>query len=507
MAIWTLTEEKAQKLLNDVKDKEQEIDILTRKTPRDLWTNDLDEFIALWRHQLEEDERLAQGRPKLKKSKPRKKKGDDDSEDDYDATLAAKRKKAPPKKQSTLLFMPVEKAEKKPARAATKKPTIVHDDDALDDVFEMIEQAAPKKSQPKAKLKVEKPTKPKVMELDDDDLDMIGSAAQPCKDDNGDSFMTAEEVPTPKKPAAEIGSDGDSDFDILEPKGKKTVPKVIGNKTAGKAKAGIAKAALKSKPGVNDESSIFDFNEDDPAPKQRSKRTAVKKPILDDDSENDNLGDVSMLVKGVGDESVVSSRPLFAASSKGASKTAAAKKPVPKSTTKAFEFLDSDDEDSDELSKPPAKTKPKPLDLDSEDEDELPKPIVRKTAPKKLAPAKKTTLAKKPAPVKPATKARGKKIQDSDDDEMDIDKEVDQLLSDSEMEDAPVSKAPAKPKPAPKAAAKKPEPAVELSPPPRARAGRGRAAAAKPVVYKIVGSDEEEEDESEEDYGDEEDDD
>ena len=543
MAIWTLTQERAQKLLNDVAAHEQEIDILTRKSPKDLWSADLDEFIAQWRHQLEEDERLAQARPKVKgakglKAKSKKKKGEDDSEDDYDAALAAKRKKAPPKKQATLPFMPAPKVEKKPARAATKKPVIVDDDSDDKDAFDdddlgKVELMAPKKAIPttaKLKPKVEEPPKQReIAGLDDDELEMIGQSAAPpttttTNDDNGDGFMTADEITMPQKSAAEADSDDDSDFD--EPV-KEKVPVPAAKKTAAAGggrqltKKTVSKPAPKrSKPAVDADASIFDLDEEEPILKSRSKRAAAKKPIVKDDSDDDSLDDVGLLVKGVGDESAVSSRVLFASgSSKAAS--AAAKRLASKPAPKVFDFAGSDSEATSRPSpaKPAAK-KSKVLYLDSSSDDEEEPPAkstaaTKKAPAKKAVPAKKSAPAKKMAPTKPA-KGRGKKAQDSDD-EMDIDEAVDQLLTDSEMQDSlPAPKALAKPKAVPKAASKKskPEPAAaESSPPARARPGRGRAAAAKPVVYKIDDSsddddedDDEDEDEDEEgSYGDEDD--
>ena len=55
MPIWSLTRERIDKLLKQVGDKELEIDTLIKLTKEDLWTKDLDEFLAEWRFQLDDE--------------------------------------------------------------------------------------------------------------------------------------------------------------------------------------------------------------------------------------------------------------------------------------------------------------------------------------------------------------------------------------------------------------------------------------------------------------------
>ncbi|KMU81332.1 hypothetical protein CISG_08743 [Coccidioides immitis RMSCC 3703] len=103
MPLWSLTQERVEKLLRQIGDKELEIDALIKLSKEDLWKRDLDEFITEWRNQLEDEERRAKkarsyGRrtsTKLKTAgrapagKKRKALGDDD-----DSDFAPKAKKA-----------------------------------------------------------------------------------------------------------------------------------------------------------------------------------------------------------------------------------------------------------------------------------------------------------------------------------------------------------------------------------------------------------------------------
>lgn len=106
MAIWSLTQEKVDKLLKQIGEKEQEIDTLIKLTVKDLWTRDLDDFIAEWRFQLEDDakrqkkvanygrrasNKLKLGAKGLGAKRGKTKAGNDDDDSDYET---AKPKKA-----------------------------------------------------------------------------------------------------------------------------------------------------------------------------------------------------------------------------------------------------------------------------------------------------------------------------------------------------------------------------------------------------------------------------
>ncbi|KAK9322223.1 DNA topoisomerase [Lipomyces orientalis] len=56
MPIWSLTRERYEKLLRERDAKEEELNILLKKSAKDLWTHDLDEFEKGWKQFLKQDE-------------------------------------------------------------------------------------------------------------------------------------------------------------------------------------------------------------------------------------------------------------------------------------------------------------------------------------------------------------------------------------------------------------------------------------------------------------------
>jgi DNA topoisomerase-2 len=92
MAIWSLTQERVEKLLRQIGDKEFEIDELIKISPKELWLRDLEEFILVWHAQIEEERKLKKkiekgGRRGSRKlglaGKPAKRKAKDESDDEY----------------------------------------------------------------------------------------------------------------------------------------------------------------------------------------------------------------------------------------------------------------------------------------------------------------------------------------------------------------------------------------------------------------------------------------
>jgi DNA topoisomerase-2 len=514
MPMWSLTQERVEKLRRQIGDKETEIDVLIKLSKEDLWTRDLDEFINEWRFQLADEEARARKASGLDKKRrvsaklatggargaaaSRKRKaanGDDPDDEDFGGPKtkkAAAAKKKEPQTNSLMNFLNKSSAKASPSPAAD----VTGDSD---DDFDMDIEVLPKKSRAAAK------PKPQPKEEDDFfDIDEIPRASRGSAQPSAAPSVAPSAEPDP--------FDMDSDRDVEEaPKPKPA-----------------AKRGTKAKAKVEEESDddfleIAKSEAAKPAASARARKPVKYSAPIDSDSDNgdDLLGDVSQMVKGIGGDSGAS-RQLF--SERPRSESAASLKVAPKSATANDDFdpdetdysklipqnsprrsiqvkpkdakvdneADEDDDEDDAPVKPTARGKaaPKPraapktkavpkaasqpIDIDDEDEDdELFKPNARgKAAPKAAAAASKARgrpkkePAAKPAPksapaLSPAAKAyaskqaKSKKIAD-DYSEDDIDAMANDILS------SPAGKAPV-------------DEDDEPAPPPR------RAAAARPA--------------------------
>ncbi|KAL8761119.1 MAG: hypothetical protein Q9184_002719 [Pyrenodesmia sp. 2 TL-2023] len=142
MPLWSLTQERVERLRKQIGDQELEVDALLKKTKEDLWNADLDDFINEWRFQLDDEAkrrkkarslgRRASQKLKIGAAGPKKRKaigyGSDDS--DFGASKAKKSAAAKPTKPKPagLLSEPLAKANQpkprgpKPKTAAEVKP-------------------------------------------------------------------------------------------------------------------------------------------------------------------------------------------------------------------------------------------------------------------------------------------------------------------------------------------------------------------------------------------------
>lgn len=446
MAIWSLTREKVAKLLQEVANKELEIDELLKLSPKQLWATDLDGFITEWRLALEEDKRRAsegtvkkkRGGKMLGKGAKGKKKADAD-DSDYEAKkkkTAATKAKLDAKKQSTLTFKPAEaeKVDKKPVRAAKKETPVI--EELSDDDFDMLEQNTAKVKPTAVPKSKEKISPAELLSSSPAAAEKIGALSKRTEvyneesDDDDDYAIFQDTVTSKVPPNKNLKAESQSESE--KPKTKKVSLKKA--PVTSKAQVKInARTQAAAKPKAIPKP--FDETDDDepPAPRATTNRpgraAATKKSIMDivdTESDEDGLGDVSAMVKGVGGADTTSIQ-LFKESPvkpKVSSKKAVAKKavrPVPKKTPIN---LYSDD-DSDEAVKK--------SDSDPE-EDLVPskagvKPATKKAAPTRAAPAKKAAPPRK-APAKPTTKGRGKKPIESED-ELDMDQKLD---SDSDVD-------------------------------------------------------------------------
>ena len=405
MPIWSLTKERVEKLLKQVGDKELEIDTLLKLTKEDLWRRDLDEFIAEWRFQLDDEAKRQKKISSLNRRASskmggggglggRKRKGAESDYSDFEG--ASKPKKVPkqPKPVGGLLSYLAPPPAKTKTSDKPKAPSAAAK--AAQKTLNLLE--APKES------------------VDDVWMSLDGS---------GDDVHKATKARTaaPLKKAApkkRVVADDDEDEEIVHP-------------TA-----------------------------------TRQPRAAAAKPVkyntLDSDSDGeDMLFDVGKMVKGIDTASADKSRQLFAASaSRPSSSSGLPKKPVP---SKQTVDMDADDTNYSMLVPPtttkgPAVTAREAILSDDEDDsmDDIvyapkafkPKPAP-KAAPKPKAPAKKATKAvsQPPEPKKnvlsPVGKAyaamRAKQAAKADDDE--VEKIADEIMDDDEDEDeAPAARRP-----------------------------------------------------------------
>ena len=368
MPIWSLTKERVEKLLKQVGDKEIEIDILIKLTKEDLWTRDLDDFLAEWRFQLDDEAKRQKkvanmGRRASKKLNiaggvaGRKRKNDSD-DDDFDVAPVKAKKPAAQKKEvgGLLSYMMPETKTKTSPKSKAKAPTATQK--AAKKALDMISTSVRGENKDDVWMNVDgsgsdvpKVTKPKAAPV---------KAAPPTK----------KAEPAPRK--ADSDDDEEADEEIIRP-------------TASRRPRGAA-----TKP--------ISYNVDD-----------------SDSDGNDMLFDVGKMVKGIDTASVPAekSRPLFSASMSRPGSSAG----LPKKSTssKPAVDIDSDDTNYSKLAPPttkkgPAVTARKTILSDDDDDDSLDDmipvpPKVSKPPPKASAKSAPKAKAAAPAPAKKATKA------------------------------------------------------------------------------------------------------
>ena len=465
MAIWSLTQERVEKLLKQIGEKQHEIDTLIKLSPKDIWKVDLDAFMEEWDVQLQEEvkrkkkiaavtrrpsQKLGIGAGKGKGKKKRKADGSDS--DDSGSDFGPVKKKAKPKKEGLLSYLQQEPA---------KKPTAA---EALKSSSAFGSSAPQKQGTLLAHLVKKKEETPQTEGGEDGRSASADSVPAPAPAKRG---RPAAAKAIKKDP---ISDDEDSDvFAVVAQEAAKEPSKTAVSRTARSAK----KAAPKYNLGSDS----------------------------DDDDDDDLLGDVSTMVKTIG--SGTSGVPMFKATTTA--------RPAPVTKKNSIIEIDGDTTNYEGLMPQSSPQRPPPRNIHdtimSSDEDDFDlgakKPVASrlnakpaakpKVAAAKPAPKPKT-VTKKPTAQSPAAKAYAKKhgkdaeaakpaaktkkqttIDSDEDEEMeDADAIANDILSD-EDEDEPT------PKPAARAPAARP----------------GRRAAAKPAKY-VVSDDEAESDEASE---------
>ncbi|EME46718.1 hypothetical protein DOTSEDRAFT_87208 [Dothistroma septosporum NZE10] len=444
MAIWSLTQERVEKLNRQIGDKENEITELTAKSSKDLWRTDLAALEEAWNAMLEEELK----REKKVKAKGRrasaklgigakagaKKRKANDSDDFSDDDFAPKKPKTTAKSKGVAGLLAMDSAPK-PARVngieqkpvapppAAKQTTL----DAFkpssavnkDPVADPSRDTTPADGAP-----AKKRGRPKKV-VDPDDSDVKPQAALAKK---------------PSRPKKAMALDDDEDMDDSEDHF-----------------AAIAKEAERK-----------------PAP-ARAGRVAAQKAKYAADSDEDSLddgndlGDFSTMVKGFGGGTNDGQTRLFhAASTSRPNSSAGLRAKTSKRTLTTDGDVSEDETDWAGLAQnsPQKTTHTTMLDDDSMDIDEpkiVPKAQLKakpSTKPAAKPVSKKASAAPAPAPsthalspaakayarkksgaiqAKPGASKTSKKLPESDDEEQDVDQIANDILSD-EDDDSPVKR-------------------------------------------------------------------
>ncbi|KAK5134560.1 DNA topoisomerase 2 [Meristemomyces frigidus] len=542
MAIWSLTQERVERLRKQIGDKEEEISVLTLKSPTDLWKTDLDGLLEEWQLQLDEEEK----REKKVRSKGRrasaklgiggkggKKRKQEDSDAFSDDDFAVKKPKgaATAKLKSGLLGV---KGESKPAgvypivNGVEQKPVVRPVEQMTLDASFGLKPAAPSKAvaaakgaavKPKAAAAKAAPRKSKKVVSDDEE------------EDDEDVFVAvgkeAAAKPAIAKPAArkrKVVSDEDETMDDAPAPLAKPAPV---SKPVAAARAGARIGKVVSDDEDDDELGGVDIPPTKAAAAPtRAGRAAAQKPKKyalysdeEQDSGNDVLDDVSAMVKGIGNSGNEGPTRLFhpasvsrpshqAPPSRAASKQLAVDSDVSADETdwaalaqnspqKASKHTIMSDEDDELLDLSIAIPAPKPAAKPAPKARAAPKPkepaalkakkapaVAAPAVPKPLSPAAKAYAAKQAksgAAAQAKAGASKKKAALDSEDEDEVDMIANEILSDEEDDDSPVKPAAARPS--------------------------RRAAAAKPKAKYVMDDEEdEEEEESEAEFDDEDDD-
>ncbi|KAF6813723.1 DNA topoisomerase 2 [Colletotrichum sojae] len=496
MPIWSLTYERLERLQRQIDAKQAEHDALLALSEKDLWCNDLDEFVAEWENQMALDAEIQTsirrlGRRVSKKigaGKGRKAKKDDD---DYEP---GEKKRAGAKLKAAAAPKVTEKAAERFAAMFEKQKTKPKAKDGAgsdafsDDDFAALGRksaAKPAADKPQRAATTKKKPVYTLSDTDDDeDFASLGKSTSAPVDSEDNSQV---KKPAPAKKSSPLVEELDSDDDF-EGLGKTTSSEKAAPAEPASKPAASRRAATTKKTYVLDDLSDEDDDEDfadlgkksasaEPAPAKssatsRGQRAAVtKKPsyALEDDeddeseAEDNQIGDIGAMVRGISgskSESQNGRLSLFAMNRpEGRDST------LPKIKTKPSRTFDDDEVDDTNYEllarSSPHKTITKGDEIDSflsDDGAPAPKASVKASSSKDKA----------ASAAPPAKKARGRPAG-----------------SKNKAKDA---EAPAKAKPKAKAAASK---QTTLSP-------AAKAYAAKKATKRVLSDDEDDDVEMEE---------
>ncbi|KAF3179211.1 DNA topoisomerase 2 [Orbilia oligospora] len=332
MPIWSLTKEKVEKLLAECRTKEGEIDTLAKRSPKDLWREDLDVFMEEWYKQLKEDQERATKRSALKKSRKVKttagkaaaKKlitgSDGDSDDDFiikpKKARAAPKPAAPKLKQTTLQVTKKAPLIAKPLKEESDK-----------DIFDFSDDDAKNHTPVKrAGARTVTSKTPRIIDLSDDDME----------DDPGQNKEDDSDAGSPiGKSKGKISIAGKKNI-ANKPAAKKTQPASSDDSdepTAGKVQA----AKKRGRPAAAKKKDIAPS-----APKAAKAAKATKQSRIIDLSDEETDGDVKPARKLAPVDSNSESDPEPVAPRARPGRAAAAK------PSKYADIFDSDEESASE---------------------------------------------------------------------------------------------------------------------------------------------------------------
>lgn len=209
MPLWSLTQERVEKLRRQIGDKEVEIDALIKLSKEDIWKRDLDEFIEEWRFQLEDEAQRQRKAARIGRRTSMKlmtangrgrgggrkrKVADDDDPDDEDFA-------APKSKKTAMATKKNAEASKGPLhaflnRSSSEPKPKVHSDDDDSDV-----EVLPKKNRRAPKTQVH-------VALSDDEDDDFASIPKAKS-----ATLSSKRDKQPQRKPAKITELSDSDSD------------------------------------------------------------------------------------------------------------------------------------------------------------------------------------------------------------------------------------------------------------------------------------------------------
>ncbi|KAJ3931519.1 MAG: DNA topoisomerase II [Lentinula lateritia] len=268
MPIYSLTKEKIEKLRKQAADQEAEIMVLLRKSPKDIWNEDLERFLDEWRKTEDEfQQKMAASTAAVKKGKRKQavlqtrkslggggNRGHNDSDDDFQPVKAAAKKRAP--------AVPATKPHSKTTKPKTKKES----SDDEEDASELPKKPATKKAV----------ARPKIESDSDVEIAEIRNTAR-----NKGKAKAA-----PKRKSPDIDDD-DEEEEIVQPPKKKKIQEYFSGKTASNTVTGESSngspPAAKTKSNPAQARKVSKSMKPASPPKPKKARPAVIKSDSEDD--------------------------------------------------------------------------------------------------------------------------------------------------------------------------------------------------------------------------------